>query len=108
MANATTNLEEPDQLAIDVQKRHFWKRVTTASLWLMIAPVILGVSGAVYGKVRSFSDRSANGGADPAVLSGRISSSLNFTAYALIIAMPAFVILIIALIRRSQLGRQIS
>lgn len=108
MATATTNLQEPDPLAIDVQKRQFWKRVTTASLWLMIAPVLIGVSGTVYGMIRSFSDMSASGGADPAVLSERISSSLNLTAYALIIAIPAFFVLIIALVRRSQLGRAIS
>lgn len=69
----------------------------------VIVPPLLGLVGTVVGMVRAFGHLSETGQADPAELAGDISIALLTTAWGLVIAVPAFVFLLIAVVRYSSL-----
>jgi biopolymer transport protein ExbB len=56
--------------------------------------------------IRAFSVLGDTGAADPSALAGNISVALLSTFYSLIIAVPAFVFLVFAIVRYNRLPKR--
>ena len=85
------------------RRRRFWGRAMIWATVFVIVPPLLGALGTVVGMVQAFGVLGETGHADPAELAGDISFALLTTMWGLIIAAPAFVFLLIAMVRYSSL-----
>lgn len=72
-------------------------------IWISIAcvlvPPLIGLAGTLIGMVGAFGELSQTGGADPEALAGDISTAMLATFWGLVLSAPAFVVLMIAVIR---------
>ena len=90
--------ETADQLR---HRRRFWFRAIWIAVIGVIIPPMIGLIGTVIGMTNAFRELSASetGIADPAALSGDISTAMVSTAAGLVISVFAFIALVGVLIR---------
>ena len=86
-----------------LKRRRFWGRSMIWAAGFVIVPPMLGAVGTVVGMVRAFGQLGATGQADPAELAGDISIAVQSTMWGSLIAAPAFVFLLISIVRYSSL-----
>ena len=89
------------------RKKIFWNRAAWVSFALFVVPPLLGVIGTVNGMRKAFAALGAQGVGDPKILSAAIGEILIATAAGLLFALPAFVFLIISIIRFHSYGARI-
>ena len=76
MNPAQLNLLPPEQAALLIRKKRFWKAMMWLSLGAAIVFVLVGFSGTLVGMIRSFANLEESGSADPSALAEEISRSL--------------------------------
>jgi MotA/TolQ/ExbB proton channel family len=66
----------PEQAALLIKKKRFWKKTMWISLGFVFLVFMLGGSATFIGMIRAFRTLEQSGSADPAVLAGDISNTL--------------------------------
>ena len=89
----------PEQAALLIRKKRFWKRTMWNSLGITVLILILGQVGTVLSMIRAFSTLQKQGAADPAALAKDISVSLYASLISLPFAALGLLIFLTAIIR---------
>ncbi len=95
----------PEQAALLIRKKRFWKTTMRISFWLSIGLTLAAFSGVVIKLIGAFSSLKAAGAADPSVLAGDISIAILTGLWSLPPALLAFLVFIVSLIRSLSLPK---
>jgi hypothetical protein len=105
MSASQLDLLPPDQAAILLRKRRFWKRTLSISLPIGVILSLFAVSGTVISMIRAFSTLEKDGVADPSALAGEISMAMLIGMYSALPACLALLIAMVSFIRLLSLPR---
>ena len=81
------------------RKKTFWKQAGWVSLSLLVIPPLVGIIGSIIAMTKAFAGMADHGIGDPEKLAAAIGEALIATAAGVFFALPAFVFLIISIIR---------
>ena len=79
--------------------RNPWTICLVVSVFGMIVPLLIGVSGTVFGMTRSFKSLSEGGSTDPSELAEGISQSMTATAIGIVVSFLFLILFVISLVK---------
>jgi biopolymer transport protein ExbB/TolQ len=76
-----------------------WMTCLIVSIFGMIIPLLFGVSGTVFGMIKSFRSLSEDGAADPSEFADGISQSLFATSIGIVVSFVFLILFVISLVK---------
>ncbi len=75
-----------------------WLISLIVSIFGMIVPLLIGVSGTVFGMIGAFKSLNENNEADPSELADNISQSMTTTAIGIVVSLIFLILFVISLV----------
>ena len=89
------------------RRKRSWGIVALAALAIILIPPLAGMSGTAITLVQSFADVPSENAVHVEMSAGDLSSSLRLTMFGLVGSMMGVAFLVLAMVRRAQLEKQI-